>query len=166
MSNAIGSAQRLVADVLVDDAYFHSQLLQCSNHFSLEYFSAVDLRQRNVAVFITLNIFQFRKVCRGHLLDDAFCDKDQTVRLAKRLALRTVVTRMSVTSWRRTGWFFHSSGMRVSVAPTLFPIPSARCPALRPMLTTRNQRWPVRASSARFRTIRVPGPWRFQIRMS
>ena len=50
----------------------------------------------------------------------------------------------------------NSSGMRVTVAPALLPMPRARCPATRPMATTRNQRPVVLASVIRFETIWVP----------
>ena len=50
----------------------------------------------------------------------------------------------------------NSSAMIVSVAPAARPMPSARCPALRPMALTKYQRLVVRASSRRFRAKRVP----------
>jgi hypothetical protein len=48
----------------------------------------------------------------------------------------------------------NSSGMRVSVAPAALPMPRARCPALRPMATTKYQREVVWASTMRFLTMR------------
>ncbi len=46
--------------------------------------------------------------------------------------------------------------MMVKVAAAALPMPRARCPAARPMLTTMYQRDVVRASSARLRTSRTP----------
>ena len=63
---------------------------------------------------------------------------------------------MSHSSSRVTGVPRNSSGMTVSVAAAALPMPRARCPAARPMLTTRYQREVVRASSARLRTICTP----------
>ena len=48
----------------------------------------------------------------------------------------------------------NSSGISVIVAPAHLPAPSARCPALRPIITTKNQRPVVRASSSRRSTTR------------
>ncbi len=53
----------------------------------------------------------------------------------------------------------NSSAITVSVAPAALPIPSARCPALRPMATTTYQRRVDRASSMRLRTSSTPA-WR------
>ena len=50
----------------------------------------------------------------------------------------------------------NSSGMIVSVALALLPIPKAKCPLERPMVTTRNQRPMVFASSMRFITSSAP----------
>ena len=50
----------------------------------------------------------------------------------------------------------NSSGIIVSVAPAALPIPSARCPALRPIAITRYQREVVFASTIRFLTISTP----------
>ncbi len=47
----------------------------------------------------------------------------------------------------RMGFSGKSSGIRVRVAPAALPAPRARCPALRPITTTKYQRWVVRASS-------------------
>ena len=56
----------------------------------------------------------------------------------------------------RTFWFSNSSGMIVNVAPAALPIPSARCPAVRPMATTKYHRDVVFASVMRFRTTSTP----------
>ncbi len=53
----------------------------------------------------------------------------------------------------------NSSGMSVSVAPAALPIPSARCPALRPIAITKYQREVVLASTIRFLMISTPW-WR------
>src|SRR5437867_10238556 len=53
----------------------------------------------------------------------------------------------------------NSSGMMVKLAAAALPMPSARWPAARPMLTMRYQREVVRASSAMLRTIWTPS-WR------
>ena len=53
----------------------------------------------------------------------------------------------------------NSSGMSVRVAPADLPIPSARKPALRPIVTHRYQRSVVRESSIRLAT-RVEPKWR------
>src|SRR6266576_799225 len=50
----------------------------------------------------------------------------------------------------------NSSAITVTVAPADFPIPSARCPAERPMATTRYQRWVVMASVMRLFTSWTP----------
>ncbi len=50
----------------------------------------------------------------------------------------------------------NSSGMSVSVAPADLPMPSARCPALRPMAITKYHRDVVVASTIRFLTISTP----------
>ena len=50
----------------------------------------------------------------------------------------------------------HSSGMSVSVAPAALPMPSARCPALRPIAITKYHRDVVLASTMRFFTISTP----------
>ncbi len=68
--------------------------------------------------------------------------------------------RMSHSSSSVTGRPRNSSGMMVSVAAAALPMPRARWPAARPMLTIRYQREVVRASSARLRTMQhaqVPG---------
>ena len=50
----------------------------------------------------------------------------------------------------------HSSATIVSVAPAALPMPSAKCPALRPMATMMYQRRVDLASSIRFRTSSTP----------
>ena len=50
----------------------------------------------------------------------------------------------------------NSSGMSVRVAADALPMPSARCPAARPMLTMMYQRLVVLASSAKLRTRKTP----------
>ena len=44
----------------------------------------------------------------------------------------------------------------MNVAPAALPMPRARCPALRPIATTKYQRLVVRESSMRLRTSSVP----------
>ena len=53
----------------------------------------------------------------------------------------------------------NSSGISVSVVPAALPMPSARCPAFRPMAMMKYQREVVRASTIRFFTISTP-TWR------
>ena len=65
---------------------------------------------------------------------------------------------VSTTFERRTG-FSNSSETSESVAPAALPMPSARCPALRPIATTKYQREVVFASTMRFLTISTP-MWR------
>ncbi len=50
----------------------------------------------------------------------------------------------------------NSSVMSVTVAPAALPIPSARCPAFRPIAMTKYQRVVVLASTIRFFTISTP----------
>ena len=50
----------------------------------------------------------------------------------------------------------NSSPIIVSVAPADLPMPSARCPALRPIVMTKYQRDVVFASTIRFLTISTP----------
>ena len=52
--------------------------------------------------------------------------------------------------------FPNSSGIKVNVAPAAFPMPMAKCPALRPMVTTKYQREVVLASVMIFLTISTP----------
>ena len=54
---------------------------------------------------------------------------------------------------RRRGELLRQS---VSVAPAALPMPSARCPAFRPIATTKYQRDVVFASTIRFLTISTP----------
>src|ERR1700753_1572025 len=50
----------------------------------------------------------------------------------------------------------NSSAITVTVAPADFPMPTARCPAERPIATTRYQRWVVMASVMRLLTSSTP----------
>ena len=50
----------------------------------------------------------------------------------------------------------NSSPIIVNVAPAALPMPSARCPALRPIAMTKYHREVVFASTMRFLTISTP----------
>ena len=63
---------------------------------------------------------------------------------------------MSQTSSTVTWRPWNSSEMMESVAAEALPMPSARCPAARPMLMMRYQREVVRASSIKLRTSCTP----------
>ena len=76
---------------------------------------------------------------------------------ASRLMIAQTSVSTSVLS--RIGWAVNSSGMSVSVAPAALPMPSARCPALRPIAMMKYQRDVVLASTMMFFTISTP-TWR------
>jgi hypothetical protein len=67
--------------------------------------------------------------------------------------------RVSTRVFRLVLYLGNSSGTRVRVAPAALPIPSPRCPALRPIATTKYQREVVLASTIRFFTSSTPR-WR------
>ena len=63
----------------------------------------------------------------------------------------------------------NSSGIKVSVAPAALPMPSARCPALRPIAMTKYQRLVVFASTIRFFTTSTPmcrAVWKPKVKLS
>ncbi len=62
---------------------------------------------------------------------------------------------VSTISFSRIGGS-NSSPISVIVAPAALPIPSARCPALRPIAMTKYQRDVVFASTIRFLTMSTP----------
>ena len=71
----------------------------------------------------------------------------------------TAPARMSTRVFRLVLQRGNSSGITVMVAPAALPTPRARCPALRPMATTKYQREVVLASAIRFFTSSTP-MWR------
>ena len=71
----------------------------------------------------------------------------------------TAPARMSTKAFSVVLQRGNSSGITVMVAPAALPTPNARCPALRPMATTKYQREVVLASAIRFFTSSTP-MWR------
>jgi hypothetical protein len=93
-----------------------------------------------------------------HVEDEALGDapRCRAAPLARRFTMAP--TRVSATrsSFTFLPFSANSSPISVSVAPAALPMPSARCPALRPIAMTKYQRDVVFASTIRFLTISTP----------
>ena len=152
----VGAAQ-LVADVLGDDRGLDVELGEALRHRGLQDVAEVDLGDADVTVRVALDAGELRRDRpRAEHLDEPFGEHRDAVGAAVGEALDDRADERVDDRLERACPAGNSSGMSVSVAPAALPMPSARCPAFRPMATTKYQREVVFASTIRFLTISTP----------
>ena len=160
--NRVGAAQ-FVAEVLVNEGHLDAELFQARGQQLLHQAAKFDFAQAQMAVVVADDFAETFQLSFGQRLDQTLVrpsirsspSASTTRPYCEPSALRLMMEpmMMSQTSSTVTCRLRNSSEMMESVAAAALPMPSARCPAARPMLMMRYQREVVRASSIRLRTM-------------